>query len=393
MTQATLNRPKTTEPIAREQTETILSDGKDYYDALLRDIEKAKQCIDLETYIFNKDHLGILLANALIDAAQRGVRVRILVDGAGTPMWRGAFVKKLEQSGIQTKVFRPFPWHLWNWSRSVIKLPSLLKWVYLLLKINSRNHRKTCIIDQHITFIGSLNVSRCHLHKSQGGRSWRDIGVRLYNKAAITELHKAFESAWTHRSIKERLRDAFAHVRKNPTIRLNHTRHRRRILHKHLLRRVSQCQQRIWITNAYFVPDNFLLKRLKEAASAGVDVRILLPQKSDILIMPWTSKSFYGNLLKSGARIFEYLPSMLHAKSLILDNWMSLGSSNLNHRSLLHDLEVDVNIKTEKAKQALTNHFLHDLKYSKEITIDDFNRRSIIQKIVGRMLLYLKYWF
>lgn len=378
-------------PITTYQ-ETVFTDGQKHFNSLLADIANAKYSIDLETYMFHNDTLGKRMAIQLSGAAKRGVKVRIMVDGAGSPSWSANFAYFLEEAGAKTKVFHPFPWQLWNWSRSIIKLPFLLKWIYLILKINFRNHRKVCIIDRRISYVGSLNICKHHLSKAESGDAWRDTSVRI-SGIYLPELGKAFEAAWYHRTIKERLREIFRQVRKDPLIRLNYTRHRRRILYKNLLRKMAQCKSRIWITNAYFVPDNFLLKRLKDAAHVGVDVRILLPRKSDVVMMPWASSTFYNSLLKAKVRIFEYLPSMLHAKSLILDDWMLIGSSNLNHRSLLHDLEADINISSEEAKKILERQFLEDLKNSREISLDSWQTlRPRRQLIIGRLLLYMKYW-
>lgn len=371
--------------------EIIFAHGQGHFNSLLQDIADAQHSIDLETYSFHNDQLGKTVAKALATAAKRGVSVRVLVDGAGSPLWSTGMASELEKSGAITKVFHPFPWQLWNWSRSVVKLPLLLKWIYLLLKINFRNHRKVCLIDNKYAYIGSLNISKHHLNKEQGGDDWRDTSVRLTN-IDLQELYKAFDAAWNWRTIQERVRDAFHHVRNDPIIRLNYTRHRRRILYKDLLRRIANCKKRIWITNAYFVPDNILLRRLKESARAHVDVRILLPNKSDVMMMPWASSTFYYNLLKAGVRIFEYLPSMLHAKSLILDDWMLIGSSNLNHRSLLHDLEADINIISPVAKQQLEAHFLDDLTKSREISLSSWSTlRPWWQRLMGRLVLYIKY--
>ena len=372
--------------------EKIYANGSAYFNALVNDIHHAKNSIDLETFIFDKDHLGDRIIEALEQAAQRGVHVRILVDGAGSPLWGTHYAKRLEHSGAKTRVFHPFPWQMWNWSRSVVKLPWMLKMIYLFLKSNSRNHRKVCIIDESIAYIGSVNISKCHLGKAEGGDNWRDTSIRITG-ANLSGLIDAFNCAWSHRSIKERLREIFQHMRQDPIIRLNHTRHRRRILHKNLLRRIANCKHRVWITNAYFVPDNFLLRKLKEAAHKGVDVRILLPKKSDVIMMPWATSTFYYSLLKTGIRIFEYLPSMLHAKSIIIDDWASVGSTNLNHRSLLHDLEADVKITLRESKQFLEKLFLEDINQSREVGLDTWYRiRPFRQRFLGRIVLYLKYW-
>lgn len=372
-------------------SEDLFVDGSAFFNQLITDINNAKNSIDLEIYIFKGDKLGERVAEALINAAKRNVKVRVLVDGAGTPVWGGSMTRRLEKVGVETRIFHPFPWRIWHWSRSVIRLPLLLKLIYLLLKINSRNHRKVCIIDQNIVFIGSFNISKCHLKVEDGGSGWRDTGVRLQN-VDLDDLQTAFHAAWTHVPIHERLQAIFRHIHKNPIFRLNNSWHRRRILYKNLLRRMSACRQRIWITNAYFVPDNFLLRKLKEAAQHGTDVRILLPRKSDVFVMPWASTTFYYTLLKSGVRIFEYAPNILHAKTLILDNWITIGSSNLNHRSLLHDLEVDVNLQLSSSKDRVLEQFQEDLNNAKEISLKNWHRRPLYQRLIGRLALYMKYW-
>lgn len=372
-------------------SEFIISDSMGFFENLLKDLKQAKQTIELETYIFNPDEVGKRIATELVEAAKRGVKVRVLVDGAGSPLWGDGLTQRLENVGVETRIFHPFPWRLWQWSRSWVRVSPILKAIYLLLKINSRNHRKVCIIDDEIAYVGSLNICQSHLDSQQWGEHWRDTAVRLQG-TDFKELKTAFETAWDHMPIQERIREIFRHIHKNPNFRVNNTRHRRRILYKNLLRRMSRCKERIWITNAYFVPDNFLLKKLSDAAETGIDVRILLPERSDVFVLPWTSATFYLHLMRSGVRIFEYLPSMLHAKTLILDDWVSVGSSNLNHRSLLHDLEVDVNLRLPSSKKIVTEQFISDLERSKEVEIDSWEKRPLYQRIIGRMLLYMKYW-
>src|SRR3989344_6416821 len=148
---------------------------------------------------------------------------------------------------------------------------------------------------------------------------------------------------------------------------------------------IEKCQKRIWMTNAYFVPDNFLLKALVDAADTGVDVRIILPKKSDLRFMTWASATFHENLLKAGIRIFEYVPSILHAKTLIIDDWVLVGSSNMNYRSLLHDLEVDINVASLTAKKTLEQQFLTDQQACKEIFLKQWMQRPLRQRIMGRL--------
>lgn len=371
--------------------EKIFFNSSDYFDSLLHAIANAKQTIDLEVYIFCNDLLGKSVIDALIKAAKRRVAIRVLVDGAGTPHWGNAMAKNLENAGVQTRIFHPFPWRFWQWSRSKVKASLFLKLIYLLLNINSRNHRKTCIIDKQIIYTSSCNISKCHLDKQNQGDGWRDAGMRLQT-TNIHELQRAFNMAWNHESVKKQVKTTFKHIDTNPIIRLNNTWYKRRVLYRSLLYRISKCKNRIWITNAYFVPDNFLLRRLKKAAKNGVDVRILLPRYSDVMFMPWASTAFYQQLLRSNVRIFEYLPSMLHAKTLILDNWMMIGSSNWNYRSLMHDLDMDINIRQKKSKKILEQQFFIDLQDSKEIKLDNWGWRPLYQRILGRLILYIKYY-
>ena len=242
-------------------SERLFSSGSEYFKSLLSDIACAEKSILLEIYIFKNDVLGKQIIHALIAAAQRGITVKFLVDGCGNPYF-GTIAKHLELANIEVKIHHPFPWHIWNWSRSSVKLPLLLKWIYLILKIARRNHRKICLIDDKIAYIGSMNICKDHISHHDGGNNWRDIGVRLTH-TNFSELTNAMESCWYHRSPKEVLRDAFKKIGRDPIIRLNNTRHRRRILYKHLLRRMRRSTRRIWITNAYFVPENKTLKQLK----------------------------------------------------------------------------------------------------------------------------------
>ena len=373
--------------------EELFINGSPFFKSLLQDISQAQHSIYFETYIFKNDAIGKKVINHLIEAAQRGVKIKVLVDGCGSPFWGAEFAHTLEKKGIRSKVFHPFPWQLWNWSRSVVRLPFIIKWVYLLFKMSRRNHRKICIIDEKIAYVGSINVTMDHIDKSEGGNNWRDFGLKLQN-LDLCDLTEAFHCSWTHRSIKERVKDTFKKIRRDPIIRLNNSWHRRRILYKNLIQRLRLAHQRIWIINAYFVPDNMLLKGLIEAAKEGKDVRILLPQHSDNLLpLPWASATFYESLLKHGVKIYEYLPSVLHAKAIIIDDWFLVGSSNLDHLSLLHNLEVDIRLQSAQSKTKIEEIFKHDLKESQEINLENWKyHRPWYQRLMGKLFLYAKYW-
>ncbi len=371
-------------------TEKIYDNGSTYFQDALQDISHAKHSIKIETYIFKHDIIGKKITDALILQARKGVEVKILVDGCGSPFFPSNS-KKIKKANVQTKVYHPFPWNFWHWSKSVVKLPLILKWLYLLLMIRRRNHRKIIIIDNRIAYLGSINITDKHLAKKDGGAGWRDTGIRL-SGADFSELESAFESCWHHRSITEFFKETIEKIRQDPTFRLNNTRHKRRIHYRNLLKKLRLSTKRIWITNAYFVPENRILKQLKNAAKRGIDVRLIIPRKSDQIIpIPWASAIFYQSLLMAGVRIFEYTTNIIHAKSIIIDDWVLIGSSNLDHLSLNYNLEIDVRLNHEESKQQVYHLFNRDLESSKELTLNNWRvQYGWIKRCIGKFILIFK---
>ena len=364
--------------------ETVYAESNQYFAALLHDIDQAVSFIDLETYIFDLDQLGKEVARHLAAASRRGVAVRLLVDGVGSVASGSALARQLNVDGVKVRIFNPLPWNIHHWVWAVPRLPWLARLQHLLDGMYRRNHRKTCIIDRRIIWIGSFNISQSHLPQEQGGQNWRDTAVRL--EGMDTEnLQNAFNSTWENdRSLIPR------QIFSASSVRLNH-KHRRK-LRLDLLRRMARTSFRIWITNAYFVPSNSLLRYLKKAARRGVDVRILLPGTSDVFFMPLVSAMFYRNLLTAGVRIYEYEDGILHAKLMILDDWMTVGSTNIDYISLFRNLEVEAVVYLPETKKVLEDQFLHDLNRAEEIKIDDFPQYPWWKKLLGRLLLSLKRW-
>lgn len=373
---------------ANAYKEEMLFD-EEYLAALLDGIKKAVQSIDMEVYIFDDDMVGQQVTTALCDAANRGVQIRLLVDGVGSIHWGGEIRDQLESHRIKTKVYHPLPWIPSHWSQSKSAPQFILyKLFYLFLRINNRNHRKICIIDHRIVFIGSANINNNLLiNNTQRITNWRETSVKLLN-IKTDQIQYAFDKAWD----KVKKRKEFERNNADSIFLLNHSWRLRRRYYKSLLNRIAQCNQRIWVTNAYFIPDSRLLKKLSQASKRGVDVKIVLPAKPDIALMSIATSSFYSALLKSGAKIYQYLPTVLHAKTLVLDDWYSIGSSNLNYRSFKHDLEVNINIITNDAKEKIIERFVLDLSQSEQIQLSDVNNQSLLKKILARLLLLVRYW-
>jgi len=373
-------------------TEKILI-NESYILSLLSDIKSAKKSIDMEVYIFNDDLLGQKVSQALCDASHRGIKVRVLVDGIGTYNWGNKLTKTMDKAGVQTRIYHPLPWvsQQWNYSAhssSYYYISNVFHWLF---NINTRNHRKVCIVDKNIAYVGSANINDGVLLDDTNKLNWRDTSVRLGN-INTNELQLAFEKAWNSNSLKKRIINIFSIKKFDPVFRLNDTFKRRRLLYKSMLNKIKTAKNIIWVTNAYFLPDNQLLKALVGVSKRGVDVRILLPNKSDVLVSSLASKTFYLSLLKHDVSIYEYLPAILHAKILIIDDWYCIGSSNLNFRSTLHDLEVDVKIQTKDAKNTLNKQFSIDIDNSKKIRFSDIAKQSSFKFILGYCALIIRRW-
>ena len=367
----------------------VVNDGDYFFRCLETAIDTATLSIDLEFYIFAGDGIGKRFFEALERAAARGVAVRLLVDGVGSAGFTRHYRKKAKSSGISMRVFHELPWERW-WPGSE-PLPSRRStWGRRLRRMNHRNHRKVVVIDRRAAFVGSFNITKYHLASEMGASAWRDTGV-IVEGDGVKVLSSTFEDVWGGRlrRLKRKLRRR--PIPSSPLIRLNVTGKQRRESYLDLLVRIVGAKKRVWITNAYFVPDDSLLRVLSVVAREGVDVRIMVPGFSDVVFIPWVTSAFHFGLLSAGVKIFEYRGSVLHAKTMVIDDWGLIGSSNLNHRSLLHDLEADIVVTEQAALSDMETHFCQDLGRSVEVTLDTWRQRPLVERILGRIFLWFRY--
>ena len=385
-----LNGPRTAANFrASWESVAVYHSGDEFFCALEQAISAAQRIIQMEMYIFAFDRLGQQVLSWLGEAVQRGVEVQLIVDGIGSSPWIYQVRQRARQSGIRLKVFHKIPWDRWLRGRRAAKGP--LRVSRALQRLNNRNHRKVCIVDSHIAFVGSLNVIECHCESLVGAKAWRDTGVRVVGEE-VSVLQAAFNALWQRR----RLALAAARIlRRAPAsgsfVRLNMRRSQRRDNYLDLLVMTLGAERRIWIENAYFVPDGSLVRVLRTAAEAGVDVRIVVPAVSDIFFIPWVTSAFHVGLLQAGVRIFEYTGSMMHAKTMLIDDWGLVGSSNLNHRSLFHDLEADVVLGSADAARSLEEQFEKDCAASREVTLLNWRERPWMERFLGRLLLWVRW--
>jgi cardiolipin synthase len=370
-----------------EIKEDIIVNARSYFEQLINAINEADQEILLESYIFESDLVGQAISQALENAALRGVSVRVLVDGVGAGNNFGQIAKQLINCGAEVKVYRPLPWRFDLWPLSLVPSKGIFKLWYLLSYINKRDHRKVILIDRRLVFLGSFNITQSHLPRELGGSNFSDTAIKVTGPGTHN-VRTAFEACWN----KSSLRKSALNTSSKPFI-FNFTRRLRRSKRRQLIQRIKSANNSVWISNAYFVPDKGLLEALCYASKKGVDVRLLLPGQSDIAFIPWASSYFYSTLLDSGIRIYEYNAGILHSKTMIVDDWACVGSSNLNTRSLMHDLEIDYSLQLESSKQQLAINFRDDLKQSDEYCTETLDQNRTLQRYVGGLLLLLfSYW-
>ncbi len=405
--------------------ETLYFEGDDYFRDALAAIDEAQESVLLESYIFQFDGIGKRFLHALESAAARGVEVRILVDAIGSPHWNYPHLKKLGEHGIQAKVYHPIrfdgpltyfagqygagtlkklrAWTNINWTFGDHRFWGLYGRMRLLInriravwmkvqRINRRNHRKLLVVDNQIAFVGSFNISMVHSREFLHDRAWRDSGVRVKG-SSVRFLRDLFFHAWLpgrKRWFWKKLsqsRDALVSL-----FRINVSMSSRRAFREQLIDRIEKAKARVWITNPYFVPEPRVLAALSQSGQRGVDVRILVPETPDVGFVKWAARHFYSGLISRNIRIFEYQGRVLHAKTLLVDEWAVVGSTNLNHRSLLHDLELDLILNEESSIRELAAQFEKDLVRSRELNSAWIKSVPTWQWILGRLVLTIKYW-
>ena len=338
---------------------SLLVDATDNYPAWLEAIKRAEQRILFETYIIHDDDQGQLFADALIEKARQGVEVKIIYDwlgGLGNTSRR--FWRRLRSHGIEVRCYNP---------------PSLLD----PLGIISRDHRKTIVVDGRIAFVSGLCVGRYWVgDETKGVPPWRDTGVGITGPAA-TEVEAAFADVWSTMGppldpllLKTNQKDAG--MGGGTALRVVQSSPGSAQVYRLDQMLAVIARERMWISDAYFIGVPSYLQTLRDASNDGVDVRILVPQSSDIGLIPDTTRSTYRPLLEAGIRIFEWNGPMMHAKTAVFDGRYSrVGSTNLNVASWFGNYELDVLVEDEHFGRKMEEMFIDDMSNSTEIVLNE----------------------
>jgi len=254
------------------------------------------------------------------------------------------------------------------------------------------------MVDGDKIWMGGFNVSDELLESLKGKNAWRDTGLGL-SGVKDRAFHLAFEVAWNEKVDRFQWRRCRKELiawlsRKTATdaVQVNTARRLRHKFHRDLLDRLTTARKRIWVTTPYFVPTLPIFRALMHAAFRGCDVRLVLPKKSDVPIVRWVSMSFFNSLLNAKCRIFEYQKSILHAKTLLVDDWVLVGSSNFNHRSFLFDLEVDVVSQKSESLKILELQYQTDFQQSREVLLAEVKVRPILGRFLTWLVFGLRHW-
>jgi cardiolipin synthase len=319
-------------------------------------------------------------------AAARGVQVLLSVDGIGSFYYLESVARVAQESGIAFKAYHSLPlkpqffpllfrWKLWAHLSNFFS------------HVNKRNHRKLIVIDEKLAFVGSRNITQVHSEKSMGDKAWRDTSA-LIEGPDLPLLRDTFLSTWGNKPVNFSKR-AMSSI----NVLINSKRMLRKKLQKSLLFRIRNAKRRIYITNAYFVPHRSLVRALKKAATnKNIEVCLLLPAISDIQILLLLSKAFYSGLLRAGVKVYQYEKSVLHAKTMLIDDRASLGSFNFNHRSLIHDLEIVVLNDDPTIVKSFEEQWHQDLSYSHLVNSKILESRSFVEKSGAWILYQLRHW-
>lgn len=354
-----------------EGTVTTYTYGQDLYDDMLAAIDGAKRQVLLESYIIKGDALGQSFKDALARAARRGVEVYLIYDGFANL--------------VVSPRFKRFPDDL-----KVLEYPVYnAGWRIFDLRRYGRDHRKILVVDDQAAFVGGYNIGSAY------ATEWRDTHARITGPA-VWDLKRAFADFWNlqRRRRGERpllLLETSADWEPRIRVHRNLPRQWSFPIRAMYLEAIARARRNIWLTQAYFIPDDDLIGELVAAARRGVDVRILIPRTSNHVVADWLSRGYFTELLAAGVRIFRFTGAMVHAKTATVDGaWATIGTANLDRLSLSGNYEVNVEFFSAEMAQVMEQTFTTDMSNSVELGAGEWEARGIHRRFTELVLAPLR---
>jgi len=379
-------------PLMTGNTVVLLQDGPATYQSMFAAISNARDHINMETYIIEDDEVGNRFADALIEKQAQGVTVNLIYDSVGTIHVPSTFFKRLSENGINILEFNP-----------INPLTARKGW-----EVNQRDHRKLLIVDGSTAFLGGINISSVYSGGSFSSRSrqrqskpgtlpWRDTHLQVTGPV-VSEFQKLFLQTW-----EKQKGEALAPGNHFPQHAGKGSEVVRAIgsspdepfslIYATLISAINNAETSVFLTNAYFVPDPQLITALKDAVKRGVDVQIIVPGKTDSWLVFHAGRAHYTELLDVGVKIHERGQALLHSKTALIDGvWSTVGSTNLDWRSFLHNQEVNAVILGQVFGAQMRATFETDRAASRTITLEQWQQRSLSDRLKETAAGIWKYW-
>ena len=356
-------------PVTGGNAITFYHEGRAAYDAMLEAIRSARDHIHIQFFIFHSDESGMRFIDALCDCARRGVEVRFLYDSVGSYTLSSKLLRRLAQAGGRWSAFLPIFNPLYRF------------------RVNLRNHRKILVVDGRIGFTGGLNIGNEYLGLSPKFGPWRDTHVRIEGEG-VHGLQRVFLEDWhfasgeavhglryTPRSDTAPGSSLVQVVHSGPDIPY-------KAIRETYFAGILNARKRVWIASPYFVPDAGLKDALILAAWSGIDVRLLGLFRPDKWVPFLAARFYWTDVLAAGVKVYQYIPGMMHAKYVLVDGeWTSIGTANLDNRSLYLNFEVNYQLFDEPLTAQLEEQFLIDLDRSVRVDANVFAERPFIGRL------------
>ena len=358
----------------RDDNEVCMySDGKEFFNALIKSLSKAKKSINIEFYIFKNDDIGTKILDILEEKAKNGVEVRLLYDSVGSRLLNRNVLKQLRAVGGKTGEF----------------FPSWLK--FININMNFRNHRKIVVIDNKVGFVGGFNVGDEYLGKNEKFGYWRDTHIK-FKGSAVKDLNLRFLADWRYATKEEvdlsKVLEMSDENIGEPNTGMQIVSSGPNLSDKYeiklaYLKMIQKAKKYLYIQSPYLIIDKTISDSLKLASASGVDVRIMIPGKGDHLFVYWANLAYAGELLEYGIKIYHYDKSaFLHAKTVVIDNEVcSIGTANMDTRSYELNFEVNAFIYSETISKQQKAEFEKDILKCEELTLEKYKNRSRKVKI------------
>jgi cardiolipin synthase len=361
-------------PIVSGNRIEVLLNGDETFPVMLREIRGAKSTITFAQYLYEDGSIARELAQAFAERCRAGVKADILLDSHGSGKAPSEIIATMKDAGCHVEYFRRvevdgiiFPWKL--------------------LRYNYRSHRRVLVIDGRVGFTGGYGISEAWTGNGRTPEHWRDTNARIEGPA-VRFLQAAFAESWLETTgiaiggdgyfpRVESIGNLPAQVVKSSPTGGSFQNYMLFLLS------INSAKKSILITNPYFIPDDVMTEALVKAATRGVRVVVLLPGEIDSQLTYSTSRSHYGPLLLGGVQVFEYKASLMHAKTIVIDGiWSTIGSTNFDNRSFALNQEINLTVYDSGIAHRLEEIFQEDLKYSQQVTYEQWRSRSIFERFV-----------